>query len=211
MKIPPEMTEAEVIEIIHHVTYSLASKFKFGYHETSDMKQAAWVYAIEGLEKYDPERGKLKTFLWTYVHNELFNLKRNKFERYERPCHKCPLNAYDPHKTKSSSGCTAFNNKLDCEDYNRWYQKNSAKKNLMQPITIHSASVKDENENNMKIWTDPFEEIANKEIIDKIDAELPHTYRKLWIKCKTGIKLYADEKRKLYAKIKEILGLPEDE
>ena len=39
MTTPEGMTEQDVLEIIEKIACNLCDKFKFGYHETADMKQ----------------------------------------------------------------------------------------------------------------------------------------------------------------------------
>ncbi len=91
MNIPKGMTEEEVLSSIDRVANGLAYKYRFGYHGLDDMKQEARMLAIEGLDRYDSSRGKLETFLWTHVSNRLFNIKRNKYARPDKPCFDCPL------------------------------------------------------------------------------------------------------------------------
>ena len=105
MKIPEGMTEEDVLSSIDRVANGLAYKYKFGYYGVDDMKQEARLLAIEGLERYDSSRGKLETFLWTHVSNRLFNIKRNKYSRPDKPCFDCPLNAYDPDCKNSINQC----------------------------------------------------------------------------------------------------------
>lgn len=80
MKIPPGMTEQEVVDTITKVCNRLASKFKFGYFDVEDIKQEAFIYAIQGLEDYDPSK-PLENFLSVHIRNRLINLKRNKYAR----------------------------------------------------------------------------------------------------------------------------------
>lgn len=189
MKIPSNMTEQEVLSIIDNVANRLARRFKFGYHEMDDMKQQARLFACEGLDAYDEVR-PLENFLWTHVHNRLFNFKRDKYERPDNPCKKC----------KESSVCII---KIDCYEYNHWVNRNSRKKNLMYPVAFDS--VDDINEDNMK-YNVPSEELFDyKTIIEIIDKELPINMRSLYLKLKLNTKLTKSQKTKIQQIIKEIL------
>ena len=90
MLIPINHTEAEVVAIIDRVAAKIARKFKFGYHDIDDMKQQARLFALECLPRYDLTR-PLENFVWTHVHNRLFNYKRDNYERPSCPCKTCTL------------------------------------------------------------------------------------------------------------------------
>lgn len=205
MKIPPNMTEEEVLEAIEICARGLASRFRFGYHTIEDMQQEARVLALEGLETYDPSRGKLRTFLWCHVHNRLYNNKRDNFQRPDKPCHDCPLRAYDPHLQESRSGCTAYSDLMECEWYNSWLRRNSNKRNIMSPIGIDN--VRDENENSMKYHDKLADEIDLSIVIDAVDKDIPLSLRKSWIRLKTGIRLPKAEQEKLIEAILDIMEI----
>ena len=113
MKIPEGYTEQEVVDIIDRVVNRIAHKFKFGYHTIDDMKQYGRMEAIMGIEKdYNPDL-PLENFLYSHVHNRLFNIKRNQFKRPDKPCFKCSLNAYN----KEDDSCNAYFEEMEC----KWY------------------------------------------------------------------------------------------
>ena len=203
MKIPKGMTEQEVLSAIDVVSNGLAHKFRFGYMGVDDMRQEARVEAIEALDHYDPKKGKLQTFLWTHVRNRLSNLKRNRYERHDKPCYKCPLKAYDPQCLSSSSQCTAFEDKADCKPFRSWEQRNSAKKNIMAPIGIQN--VNDERESRMRQDTDIVDSIYSAQIIELLDQKIPVGLRAYWIKLKNDIKINKPEREKLLLAIRQIL------
>lgn len=80
MKIPKGMTEEEVVETINKVVNRYAYRFKFGYYDTDDIKQEAFIIAMEALDRYDNDR-PLENFLAVHVKNRLSNFKRDKFFR----------------------------------------------------------------------------------------------------------------------------------
>ena len=193
---PIQITEEQLLQTIEIISKKLAYKFKFGYHEIEDMKQQISIFALEGLKNYDHKR-PLENFLWTHVRNRLFNYKRDNYQRPDKPCLTCPL--YDPSLQNSSSGCTKYNDKLSCDLYNNWYNRNNSKKNLM-----HLNNLEDIQEYLPNNKNNP-DKISNNEIIDIIENKLSGEYRKLYLKYKNGTKITKGEKIKLVEKIKEIL------
>lgn len=204
MKIPKGHTEKDVLDSIEVIVKGLAHKFKFGYHSQEDMAQEARIHCIEALERYEPSKGKLETFLWTHTKNRLANLKRNKYERHDKPCLNCPLKAYDPECLKSTSQCVEYEDKDDCKQYNSWTKRNFAKKNIMSPVGIQQ--VRDENESRMKQENDPAEKMYTESIINLLDENIPIHLRSLWIKMKNDIKLNKPEREKILSAIREIIG-----
>ena len=178
------MTEEEVLRIIDKIANKLSYKFRFGYHGIEDMKQQARVFAIQGMDSYDESR-PLENFLWTHVRNRLFNYKRENFERPDKPCLSCPF--YDPNKEKSNSYCEEFSDKTECSLYHGWATRNSRKKNLMSPIGM--SEVNSEREKRLKISVSTEEFVANEEIIEIIDKNIPLDIRLDYIRFKNGLKL----------------------
>ena len=80
MKIPKGRTKSEVLEIINKICDRYAYKFKFGYFEPEDIRQEAFMIAMDALEKYDESR-PLENFLAVAVKNRLNNFKRDKYYR----------------------------------------------------------------------------------------------------------------------------------
>lgn len=203
MQIPEGMTESEVLETIENVAIRLAGRFKFGYHSIEDMRQQARMYAWEALEKYDNVR-PLENFLWTHVRNRLFNFKRDKFQRPDKPCLNCPLNAYDPECKQSDSGCTEYYNLMDCEHYAGWIKRNDAKKNIMSPIEL--GGVRDEHEKNMKTRNRDTENIDLREIFDLIQREIPVVLRADWLRMRYEIRIPKQRRIKVKEAVEHILA-----
>ena len=106
MKIPKGMTENEVTEIINRVASRYAYKFKFGFYTPEDIRQEAFIIAMEALDRYDESR-PLENFLAVHVKNRLNNFKRDKFYRQNKD-----------------------------DQNNKWEQRNNSKKFLMEPLDI---------------------------------------------------------------------------
>lgn len=198
MKIPPGMTEAEVLEIIDKVSTRFAYKFQFGFYDYEDIKQEASILAIEGLENYKPIF-PLENFLCVHVRNRLCNFKRNNFERIDKPCAHCPINAYN----KAHDTCRAFDNKMDCELYAAWRNRNDAKKNIISPVNMENVLDDDGGIYTTNALGDILDQ---KEMIEKIDAALPVYMRHIWLKARGGIKITAEEMRQLKEAVLEIFN-----
>jgi DNA-directed RNA polymerase specialized sigma24 family protein len=189
------VSDEEFIVVLDKITKKLIYKFKFGYHEAEDMKQQAAIFALEALEKYDNKR-PLENFLWTHVRNRLFNFKRDHYQRPDKTFLTCPL--YDPKLKCSTSGCSKFNNKLDCDLYRNWMSRNESKKNLNKLTSIsdnYDLSSSDDFSSN----------ISNKEIFDLLDDKLSYNYREIFLKLKHGEKVLSVELNKFKKEVDRIL------
>lgn len=196
MKIPKNMTEAEVVTIINKIVYKLAYKFKFGYHDINDMKQQGRLLALEALEsnKYDGKR-PLENFLWTHVHNRLFNYKRDNFERPDTPCDACDNNI--------NGECVKYTSKDYCLIYEKWLNRNLAKRNLMIPLGLFG--IDDEHESTMRCGDDIVDKLIYNEFVDLVEGKLPVVFRKDWILCKAGVHIPKNKRIKLQEIIFKIL------
>ncbi len=74
------MTEAEVLATMTRVVDRIAHKYRFGYFDIEDIKQEAFIIAMEAMERYDEAR-PLENFLAVHVSNRLKNFKRDNFFR----------------------------------------------------------------------------------------------------------------------------------
>ena len=200
MKIPKNMTEKEVLEIIDKIAGKLSYKFRFGYHDIEDMKQQARLFAIQGMDNYDESR-PLENFLWTHVRNRLFNYMRDNFERPDKPCFSCPF--YDPKCKNSRKECEEFEDKYECVLYSGWTYRNSSKKNLMTPVGM--SEVRNDGEKNMNISSSSLDNIVNKELLGLIDKNIPLELRLDYLRLKNGLKLPRPRKNIILENIKRIL------
>ena len=110
MKIPKGMSEEEVLEVINKICDRYAYKFQFGYFEADDIRQEAFIIAVDALDRYEEGR-PLENFLAVHVKNRLNNFKRDKYYRQNK-------------------------NKKD----DRQTQLNNSKKFLMEPLDISNMS-----------------------------------------------------------------------
>lgn len=194
--------EQVFLAALDKISKKLIHKFKFGYHEAEDMKQQAAIFAIEGLKNYDHSR-PLENFLWTHVRNRLFNYKRDNYQRPDKPCLTCPF--YDKLCKSSTSSCTKYNEKNDCDLFAHWNNKNSAKKNIMKPLDIDIVK-----ETSTK-GDDPIGELIKKrELLDSIDKRIPVKFRQSYLTLLGGQKIPKKDYVALLECIKDILNAKEE-
>ena len=189
--IPKGMDETEVIAIIDRIANRLAAKFKFGYHELEDMKQQARLFAWEGMENYDGVR-PLENFLWTHVRNRLYNFKRNNFGRPDKPCDTCPFQDLN-----CASECEEYSNRLDCDLYKGWFERNSTKKSLMN-ISKLEIDTYDKEDNVAYI-------LDRKQLFNTVDQAIPIHYREDWIRFVNRLRLPKPRREKIIELIREII------
>ena len=195
-----KVTEKHFLETIDKICYKLLHKFRFGYHDIEDMKQQAYIFALQGLENYDTSK-PLENFLWTHIRNRLFNFKRDKYQRPDRPCYTCEF--YDKEYAYSTSQCKQYNCKTNCSLYNAWYVKNNNKKNLMQVSHTEHAEHIQSNSIDFSL------NIQNQEILNKIDPHIKVSLRKYYLMLLYGQKIPKKYNNLLLQHIKEILSTDE--
>jgi hypothetical protein len=199
-------TDSQIVETIQKIAKRLSKKFRFGYFTSDDIEQEIAVLCLQAMPDYDGER-PLENFLWTHAHNRLCNLKRDKYERRDKPCLNCPLKAYDPMCKQSKSECTAFENKNDCKEYSHWIIRNEKKKNLVNCSSESSINL---NEQKYEVSIDKMDKTK---LMDLLDKEIPIHMRADYIKFKYGIRLNKIKQEALTDEIRSICekhGVMED-
>lgn len=199
MNLPKGMTEEEFIATFDIVIKKLARKFVFGNREENDIYQEAFIIAMQGLEKFDGER-PLANFLYIHIRNRLCNYKRKHYMRKEPPCTRCPFKAFiKPDK------CSLYNDRMDCDLYERWHKRNIVKRNLTNTLEYGQVVDKENTENNMKYGVDFGGGIDKKEILDLLNKELPARFRKHYTMLINGIKIQKKDEEVLKLEIIKIL------
>jgi DNA-directed RNA polymerase specialized sigma24 family protein len=77
------MTQSEVLEVVNRICDRYAYKFKFGYYTPDDIRQEAFIIALDALERYDESR-PLENFLAVHDKNRLNNFKRDRYYRQQK-------------------------------------------------------------------------------------------------------------------------------
>lgn len=178
IKLPPNLTENEVLVAIEEVVNRLAPGFAFGYYDEDDLKQEGRIFAMEALPRYDSNRGtSLKTFLHNHVKNRYINLKRDK---YLRPAPK-----------------NITQDKLD-----EWMKRNGSKRSLIDTLDISD----DRNEPPSFESNSFTNALQNKELLHIIDVNLPVEYRGDYRCLLEDVKLPKNRRIKLVEILKEIIN-----
>lgn len=206
MIIPSNYTEEEVLDIIETIVNKLSYSFRFGYFDVEDIKQEGRIEALKALERYEPP-GPLENFLYIHVRNQLINLKKKKYGRNVKPCLDCPF--YDPNNLKSDNQCAVFADKMECDKYNSWRKRQSTRHNLMYPIGIQNV-MGIEDEDGMKLTSNVVNNAYNKEILRKIDENLPASLRGDYLKMKAGVKISRHRRLKVLEECKRIIHGEDD-
>lgn len=184
MEIPyNNLTEEQILEAIEQVVNSVASSYKFGYHNIEDIKQEGRLEALRALKdhSYDGVR-PLTNFLYVHVKNRLSNFKRNKFRRNDPPCKPCHTAATSQERHESK--CENIKQGASyCKRYLNWQKNNASKQNIMNMLSVSCL----ENDNEFVTTTDDgFKKIELQEIKDILNKELSPENRKIYLLITSG-------------------------
>jgi len=192
----PQNVPPEVLDSVIKIAGILATKFKFGYYTYEDMKQEGIIVGLECLERYDPEKGALETFLWTHIHNQLFNIKRKHYRRPNIQSTCCQVN--------DIFVCTTSGEKEDlCPKCQRRIKNNETRRNLTYPLSIYL--VDDELEPKMSQADTTVENAIGNEIQEIIESNLPSYMRADYLKIIQGVQVSSGTKKRIQGVVKEIL------
>lgn len=78
MKLPENMTEEQVLEVINRVINRIAPKYTFYGYTVDDIKQESYIICIKALERYDNKR-PLENFISKNLSNRLKNFVRDNY------------------------------------------------------------------------------------------------------------------------------------
>ena len=134
----------------------------------------------------------LENFLWTHVRNRLYNFKRNNFGRPDKPCDTCPFQ-----DLSCASECEEYSNRLDCELYKGWFERNSTKKGLMN-ISKLEIDTYDKEDNVAHI-------LDRKQLFNTVDQAMPIHYREDWLRFVNRLRLPKPRREKVIELIHEII------
>ena len=156
----------EILQTIQKVSKALSKKYSFGYYDREDIEQEAFIIALEGIGKFDPEISSLENFLYIHIGNRLKNILRKQYYRKEFECKVC----------KGEELCD------NCKR-RRW--RFDVKKHLMDPIDIEN--VNDNKESNMYTTPNFLENMELDEIFLIINRELEIHLRIDYLKMLEGL------------------------
>jgi len=195
MKIPKGLTESEVLDIINRTVNYLAPGFQFGYFDSEDMKQEGTIFCLEALDSFNFDKSAqeevsdaLFTFLRTHVRWRFLNMRRKQLRRVEPPICYCEL-------CKSNS-----DNRMDCKKYEKWVQRNNAKKNLMEPFNVQDIYTMDVSNTH-----DIENELFSRDVFEILNEHIPVSFRADYRRFIEGVSLPKAKREKLIKQIKDIL------
>jgi DNA-directed RNA polymerase specialized sigma24 family protein len=189
MNYPHNLTEKEVMTAMDKAIALLASTFMFGYYDSDDIRQEAYIFGLEALPRYDPNR-PLENFLYSHIKNRLINFKRDKYHRTDPPCKICAEHG------KHQDGSV-------CAKYTAWKKRNASKQNLMRPQDIHTI---DDGNKSLKLKQSVVDDANIAECIELIDKNLDVELRSTYIRMKYGESVSKAKRVKVENAIKEILS-----
>jgi len=167
----------------------LAQTFVFGYFDSNDIRQEAYIFGLEALPRYDPGR-PLENFLYTHIKNRLINFKRDKYHRTDPPCKICAEHG------KHQDGSI-------CPKYTAWKKRNASKQNLMRPQDIQTA---DDSDRSMKMNQSVVDDVNIIECLELIDLHLDVELRSTYIRMRYGESVPKAKRLKVEEAVKEILS-----
>lgn len=193
--IPEGKTEEEVVKIISDIVGKLAFHFKFGYFTMEDILQEGFRIGLESLNKnnYDPSR-PLENYLFTSIRNGLINFKRDNYKRTDTPCRLC---------YNLQEGETRHDDKMHCQKYKVWANRNTRKQQVLMPISIdclhetHKSTPREENDLTLGL--------EKKEIFEIIDRDLPVEHRSAYLRMKEGASVPKQRRDEVTLLLKEII------
>lgn len=186
---PHGLTEKQVMTAMDKAIALLATTFMFGYYDSDDIRQEAYIFGLEALPRYDPSR-PLENFLYTHIRNRLINFKRDKYHRTDSPCKICSEHGRHPDGSV-------------CQKYISWKRRNSSKQNLMRPQDIQNT---DDTEKSMRLNQSVVDDANIAECLELIDNNLDVELRSTYIRMKNGEPVPKAKRFKIEESIKEIIS-----
>lgn len=189
MNYPHGLTEEQVMTAMNKAVSLLAQTFSFGYFDSDDIRQEAYIFGLEALSRYDPSR-PLENFLYSHIRNRLINFKRDKYHRTDPPCKICAEHGKHPDGSI-------------CIKYTAWKRRNSSKQNLMRPLDIQNLS--DENEKSVRKIVNIIDDATFSEIRNLIDGYLPIELRSIYLRIKAGETVSKAKRTKLENALRDLI------
>jgi DNA-directed RNA polymerase specialized sigma24 family protein len=199
VKLPPTVSEDQVVQAINKVVAILAPSFVFGCYGLDDIKQEGRVFGLQAMAKYDPSR-PLENFLYSHIRNRLINLRRDKYHRNDPPCKLCQ---------EAVANRTAHPDGRYCAKFLAWRKRNAAKANLMRPLDLEHVS--DETEKNARRESDVVEGAEVREALKLIDEGLPVELRATYLQMRAGQAVSKARKEQVVHAIRSLLRADHDE
>lgn len=176
----------EELKTINRVAKVLSPLFTFSYYDKDDIEQETKLFCLQILDKFNPSKGSLYTFLFISCRTYLMNIRRQQYTKNCHPCDKCEYN---------NMGCTKYSNQLECEKCRKTILNNERKYDLANVYpTLDNIS-----------YNIDFEKlIDDAELYNTIDKNIPANIRHNYKKFLDGVSLSYYDKKIVVDTIKQI-------
>jgi len=200
MHIPEGYTEEQVLTSLENALDTVAPSFPFGYFEEEDIRQEGFLEALQILPKYDPKHKSscsLQSFLITALRRRFINLHRNKLYRNTPPCLTCSL--FD----KGARECTVYeeDNKEECSKWLGWYNRNQAKRSLMESCDSSKVTHMMHGEN-----TDVCTQLSTAELMQYVSSKISLANRADYCRFIEGARLSKQRREAVVDEVRKIVG-----
>lgn len=190
MKLPPGVSEQQVLDAIENAVKILAPSFTFGIYDIEDVKQEARLEGWRVIGRYDATR-PLDNFIYTCIRNRLIRLKRDKLRRNDPPCQVCHQST--GHRSQHEDG-------QFCPRYLAWRKRNEAKASLMRPLDLDHVSDAARRESEVA------QEAGVNEMLALIDRHLDVDLRADYLRMRAGKSVAKARRMAVEAAVREILS-----
>lgn len=178
--VPAGMTESQALAVIERVVKVAARNYSFGIHSSDDVEQVGRMECVILLSKgkYDPAR-PLKNYLHKHLKRRFINLRREilRADTQSVGCRACYHMWQSSVKTPEPCGADT----RQCKQFLTWAANHAQKLKVGFPDNIESASSQTQS---MILEDTVFRQVAGRELLDRIDrnlpAELRGDFRILW-------------------------------
>jgi DNA-directed RNA polymerase specialized sigma24 family protein len=196
MKLPEGVaSEDELLRIIDRAITHLSASLKFGYYDMDDMMQEGRLFALEAIPHFRPDKDcSLEHFLRVHVRNRFINLRRDKMERRDPPCHACIY--------LNGEACAYYEDKYDCERWVAWVNRNEAKKTLVESFDNDDARCEEASAEHH----DLSQNLVCRELLNLMEEELPLHFRSDYQRYLGGVHLPKARREKLESEIQNIVS-----
>lgn len=127
------------------------------WYDFDDVKSIIFNHIYNKFDMWDQER-PLKPYLKKSIRNQIKNLLRNKYYKFQRPCEHCP-------SFKGDNICSIFGSiSTDCALYKKWFLTRKRGCDVQLPVTTEDHA--------NEIKSIPSDNLSSEENVDKIHKHM---------------------------------------
>lgn len=97
-----------------------------------DVSQIIRTHIYHKFHKWNPEKGKFSTWAKRVISNQIINIKKKNFLRFQSPCSDCPFNMGDNRCGQNPSG----KKNEECEKFRKWAKTKASGQSLVSPASL---------------------------------------------------------------------------